>query len=374
MVALAIGLALLLVISLVYLGAKNVFGYANNTVRMSEDANYALEMVAREIRMASYAGCAGTYATMSSGTPAVLTYVPNLDLISGQNHSLSQADAQSLNPFFGTAALAGDPSPTGVFTAFNSVRGFDATFAAARTALGSSSAYTLSTTDPVLYVAGGSNEAVQINAATTSPSAALTIHGNPYGWKDMTLFVISDCGKSEVFQADSVTATAITHAATVNDSASFSADYGNDALVMPLTSSLFFLATPKTGAAKPSLYRRHFNGNLGTASSNAGVTSEELVTHVEAIEFQYGENTTNDATGQPTYLADVYRTSAGAVVDWSRVVSVRIGLVLSSEDDNLTPDTSAAFPWLRGTFSAVSDRRLRRTYGTTVTIRNRMGL
>jgi type IV pilus assembly protein PilW len=150
--------------------------------------------------------------------------------------------------------------------------------------------------------------------------------------------------------------------------------YGADAIVTPLISSTYFLATRKNGtvsAKNPSLYRRYFNGTTATI--------EELVPNIEAINFQYGENTTLQTAGpnigQPTFQTDVYR-AADAVNDWSRVVSVRIGFIMVSEDTNMTPGADNDITWNGGTFTPANttDHRLRRAYSTTVSIRNRMGV
>jgi type IV pilus assembly protein PilW len=364
MVAMTIGLFLLGAVALVYTTTKTGFVHANNTVRMAEDANFALDMISRDVRMASFAGCIGS-SVVKTGTPTAVysNYVPGIVLpVAGtddKTHPFSSTVAEE----FGT-----------IFSARNAVFGFDKNNTAALTALGTSTAYTKSTDYPMLYVAGGSSQAVQLStvmdATTTSTTSPLAITSDPYKWAadtgKSTYFIVSDCNNAELFRASAVSSSAISHLTPKNTATTFVNLYKSDALVMPLTTSVYFLAT-STKSKTPSLYRRYFNGN----SANF----EEIAPNVEAIDFQYGENTTNNATGDPTYLADTYRTTAATVTDWSRVVSVRIGLILSSEDDGLAPETSKAVPWTNATdFAATSDHRLRRAYSTTVSIRNRMGL
>ena len=83
MVAMTIGLFMLLAIALVYSTSKTGFSYANNTVRMTEDGAFALDLIARDVRMASYAGCTGSNIR-TAGTPPVSFYTPKLDLLAGQ--------------------------------------------------------------------------------------------------------------------------------------------------------------------------------------------------------------------------------------------------------------------------------------------------
>lgn len=357
MVAMTIGLFVLMGIAVAYTTAKSAFGYASNTVHMAEDAAFGLDMISRDLRMAGYAGCAGTSVTSNGATPPAYTYTPSLTLLAGQTL------AANPNPFFG---VTGAPTALqNVYADDFAVYGFDANNGTVNNAMGTSTAYTRSTTDPVLFVTGGSPQALQLNAAMSSASDNLAIPADTYNWANntnATLMIVADCNSAELFSANSVNTTTkqISHAATANASASLSKTYGTDALVLPLASSLYFVAT-RTNASNPSLYRRYFNGS--------SVAVEELVPNVTAMTFQYGE----DTTSPPDAVPDVYRTTAASVVSWPNVVTVRIGLILATEDDNLTPTTSGNINWLGGTYTP-TDKRLRRAYSATVAVRNRMHL
>ena len=109
--------------------------------------------------------------------------------------------------------------------------------------------------------------------------------------------------------------------------------------------------------------------------------------NVEAITFQYGLNTTcvNSAActspnTTPSYIADTYVKDIdanSATIDWSRVVSVRMGLIMVTEDNGQTNNVSKTgtgddINWVDGQYKVpTADRRLRRAYSTTVSIRNR---
>lgn len=361
----AISLFMLIAIALVYSSSKTGFSYANNTVRMSEDASFVIELMGRDIRMAGYAGCTGSAVGSTGGATPVDVYIPSLDLVDSQ--TLSSASTKP-NPFSGVSG--GNLTP--IFTARNAVWGFPANDTNALSVLGGgTSTYTLSTTNPVLYLAGGSPQALQLSAPATTVNDNLSITADTYGWSDATnptFLIIANCQASELFRGSlSGGGTVITHAATNNDSASFANVYGSDATITTLNSSVYFIAT-RVGAANPSLYRRFFNGRVAT--------TEELVPNVEAITFHYGENTSNTptATPVPTYRADIYRTDPTAVLDWSRVVSVRVGLILVSEENNQASVANQSLEWINGTYTPPNDGRVRRAYSTTVSIRNRMGL
>jgi type IV pilus assembly protein PilW len=370
LVAMTISLFIVIALITVYSSIKSGFSYTNNTVRLSEDASYALDMIGRDIRMTAFAGCTGSNFTVDASTPPVTTYTPKFNLISGQ--TISTANLKP-NPFAGV--ITGNLSD--VFTSKNAVWGFAANNTAAIGVLGGgSSSYTVSTTAPMLYLAGGSAQAIQVSSAVAAVTDDIAIPSDTYSWANNvnpTYMIIADCKGSEIFKATAFTSGAgtiktIAHGggAGENNSASLVNTYSSDALVMPLISSIYFLAT-RVGRTVPSLYRRHFNGSIATV--------EELVENVETIVFHYGVNTTNTGGGEPTYITDIYDTDPTAVTDWSRVVSVRMGLVMVSEESGQTTASGQSVPWLGGTLTPDSvDRRVRRAYSTTVSIRNRMGL
>jgi type IV pilus assembly protein PilW len=368
MVAMAISLFLLIAIGLVYSSSKAGFSYANNTVRMSEDGTFALDSMSRDIRMAAYGGCAGTkfvdnpLLVGTKSTPKLLNATSPQFVPSVTN--------PAPNPFSGLALAAS-----------NAVQGFkgdDTASGTARTAMGidSSTSFTASTTMPMLYVSGGSERALQVSAGLASGATEINFPGDPLKWFNdsaLTFRIISDCKNSEVFRS-----TSMTTAGKMTTDKPLLNGYDADAVVTPLISSTYFLATRKNGAATSSLYRQYFDG--------VKRQNEELVPNVEAITFQYGENTSClggvappcTAANPPAFVADVYRTDATSVVDWSRVVSIRVGLIMVTEDNGQAVKTSATtetIPWIAGDYAVpTADRRLRRAYSTTVTIRNRSGL
>jgi type IV pilus assembly protein PilW len=366
MVAMTISLFMLIALAVVYSASKAGFAYTNNTARLSEDAAFAIDMLGRDIRMAGYAGCAGSnFVTDASNNT---TYTPKFDAIANQ---AINTEAHKPNPFQGV--IAGDFN--NVFTAKNAVWGFAANNAPAMGVLGGgSTSYTVSTTYPILYLAGGSGQGLQVTAPVDTVTSDVPIPEDTYNWgnnsSNATYFIISDCKGSEIFRASAssiISGVGIVHDAIDNATASLSNTYTDDAVVSPLVTSVYFLATP-TGRSVSSLYRRWFNGSVA-------LPTEELVQNVEAMTFQYGVNTSNTTGGEPTYIADFYQSDPTAVTDWSRVVSIRIGLVLTSEEDNTSAVSGQSVPWLGGTFApSANDRRLRRAYSTTVSIRNRMGL
>ena len=97
-----------------------------------------------------------------------------------------------------------------------------------------------------------------------------------------------------------------------------------------------------------------------------GETVAELVDGVEDFQVEYGIRTGNNP------VANEYRT-ANDVADWSRVVSVRFRLLLSSTDDNIVAKSGGAVQSINFNGAAVAaDGRLRQTFGSVVAMRNRV--
>lgn len=379
MVTMTIGLFLLAAIGLLFMTSKAGFSFANNTVRMSEDASYAIESISRDVRMAAYGGCAGTILVRSAGADAVLYTADDV-----LDYPIEQLTKSTPNLFRVTGLTdkhdAPNPFATQQLSAANAIMGFKGTGTAsdtARTAISApTSTLTISTTSPILFVSGGSDRALQVNAVVAAGAETLNFTGDPMKWVKPNVapypyMLISDCKGAELFRM-----TTMTSAGAMTLESPLINAYGPDAIVTPLVSSAYFLATHKNGtvsAATTSLYRRYFNGSVATF--------EELVPNIEAIDFQYGVNTQSNLAGphagEPTFQTDIYRT-ADNVADWSRVVSVRISFILVSDEANITAENENTIYWSGGTGEYTppnaTDRRLRRAYSTTVSIRNRMGV
>jgi type IV pilus assembly protein PilW len=65
--------------------------------------------------------------------------------------------------------------------------------------------------------------------------------------------------------------------------------------------------------------------------------------------------------------------SAAAVTDWNNVVSVRLGLLVRTLEDNLRPNADADTYALAGSNITMdgSDKRIRRVFTSVIALRNR---
>lgn len=120
----------------------------------------------------------------------------------------------------------------------------------------------------------------------------------------------------------------------------------------------FFLAAGANGA------NALFCDNTGTVGPGIVTTQVELASDVENMQILYGEDTDLDATAN-RYLP------ASDVASFDNVVSVRIALLVRSTNQVAASLNTSTYNLLGAVFDPVDDRRVRRVYTATITLRNR---
>jgi type IV pilus assembly protein PilW len=373
MVSITLSLAIMLALSTVYVASKQSFRYQETTGRLQEDAGFALDLIAKDLRVAGFGGCMGV-TTVTSGSPAVTTYYPT--------SGLSSANPDGINGSNPLATL--EPTNLGVtaqpLMPGSVVRGFDTL----PTAMYSGTVSVSGNSGSLFFYSGGTS-AVAVNAAMAASTDPLMVASDPYKWRNETNasgvfdFVVSSCTASSLFKgkvAVSGSAYQISHDSALGNAAaalSSGSTYGTDAMVFPVEWKLYFIGT-RAGASAPSLYVISYNGNQRSAA-------QEMVPNVESMRLNYGENTSNltdpvTAVVTPTLVTDVWRATAADVTDWSRVTAVRIGLMMVTSDDNANSGVTLVTPKLLGlTYTpptGASLKRARKAFSTTVVLRNQV--
>lgn len=315
MVALAISLLITIAIFSAYLGASAASKMADAQARMNEDAQAALLILSQQLKMAG-------------NNPDQADRVDNAD------PSLSSRR----NPVYGATSY-----PTGSYTTSNFfMRGCDGQFSNINSA---------SSLDKLDCSGGGSllPDAIAINYEADSFN---TIPTSPATGKFPT-----DClGK----KLDTITAVLPTVVGTGTATTTVTyAVAGNE----------FYISSP-TLVDAPSLYCK---GN-GAASP-----AQALVENIEDLQFTYGavDSTTSSTTATVAgYLrADelaALTSVANSAMPWSKVLAVRICILVRSEGQVVSADSTARYLSCAGTLEPTPpDRRLRQAYFTTVVLRNR---
>jgi type IV pilus assembly protein PilW len=201
----------------------------------------------------------------------------------------------------------------------------------------------------------------------TAKDAPLVIPPSPRQYAAGSPFLVADCQNADLFRASALVktdATAIAHADTYNSSvynssAELSKAYGAAALVFPFEVIAYRIQTNPAG--NPGLFRV-VNG-----------TAQEVVENVKDLQIVYGVDANGDGA------VDAYRP-ADQVTDWTRVLAVRVSLLLRGPTPNIATAPPAVF-WDRnndGTndFNPATDadaqaRRLLQVFTTTIALRNR---
>ena len=331
LIALTIGLFVVGAIGALYVNTRNGFSYANEVARIQETGRFALETINRDIRMAGYNGCSRSVITSNIITNG------------------------SSNPLLDIATP---------------IRGYGG--GTLPTAL--SGAGALSGTD-VLVLMGGSGSGEMVVKSHDPALAQIETLGHSV--KSGELLMVTDCSKASMFQASAVAANYIEHntggspgncskflgVTCPSSGAAASYVYKPGSSMMRVFSNAYFIADSVANPGTRSLYAMALEGTNGTS------TKRELLNNVEDMQISYGV----DGDGNGT--ADSYVRASG-VTDWSKVISVKIGLLVRSAGANVSTG-SQPYTFMRpdGTttewLEAPTDRILRRVFSETAVARNR---
>jgi len=285
MVAIAVGLFLTAGIVQIFVANKQTYRAADASARIQENARFALEILARDIRMAGYLGCAATALEIDNNLSDTSSFLYDLETAAGG--------------FESTSSTGWTPSLDASITS----------------ALGGSDVMAIRGVFPN-----------QVAVTGTCPAATLVV-GNAGGLTQGDIAIVGNCGAATIFQITGLSGTTVAHAtggsspgnADANLAACFA---GNGALGRLSTRAFYIRANP---AGVPSLYRTDISGT--------NTATVELVEGIENMQVLYGVDT---GGGDPV-SANQY-VPANSVADWDDVVSVRIELTLQSVEDRVTTD------------------------------------
>lgn len=350
LIALVIGLILVAGVAEVYLGAKQSYRLQDAQGRIQENGRYALEILQNDLRQAGYMGCP-SLAEMTFNTPPPN---PQLHLLAkSPAPSFSSAlPARSLQALQGYDDVAKNWTPT--FASDSFLKGWSS--AGTQSVIAGTDVIAIQFAESCggRVQAGATDAGATIAAGNACSLTASVCGGGSCASGD--LLVISDCKSADVFRAKTVTAGGATIGVddTVNGKGGkLSKAYGVDAEVLIFRPRIYFIRLNPNG--DPSLYRLD--------NANTGATADEVIEGVENMQILYG----SDSDGNRS--AERYVT-ASEVTDWSRIIAVQIELTLRSTGidagNNLTASVSSS-PFDGDT---LVDRRLRRSFGVTVKLRN----
>jgi len=356
MVGMVLGLLLLGAVLQVYLSTKMTFNTQDQKSALEEGGRYALEFIARDVRMAGLTGCSSRF-------------MPNSQLLV-RNHLNGAAafplefmtavrgfEANSSGPGQTLSLAASDPAPGGTW---------NATLPAAVAALAVPGS-------DVLLISGMSAQTWPLVDPFTQGSQIFVQPGNDIAQGDIVF--VTDCSQGFVFQATNVTQaggkTNIVggRGGAVPGNADAIAEQGPNggafrqgAMVARASSVAYFIGRGANGA--PALFR----ASLLPPDNNAvarQLRAEELISGIESMQLLYGLDTDGN------FAINQYR-SGNNVGDWNQVRTVRAAFLARAEGNTLLTPDSTTYRMLGTTVNPIDDRRQRRVFEMTISLRNRL--
>lgn len=324
MIAIVLGLILVAGVIELFVNNRQVYRVQDAQSRLQENGRYAMKVLTQSIERAGYLGC----ATRSALNINNMLNTPNTYLWD----IITPIEGQEA-----TGANSWTPSIDSSIT--NPVGGSDI--------------LTIRTIEPP--------ELRVVSHPTTGlPGSESIIVNSSNGLVTGDIVLAHDCVAGVIFEITSATPNngTLQHAqgtGTANTPGNVTEALGYN-----------FGAGWVNKVATNSFYVRN-NGNAQVASlyrKTAGDPAVELVEGIESMQVSYGVDTTGNGS------ADAYQT-ANQIGNWNNIVSVRIDLVMVSLEDNLTVNESQEYN-LEGNNIDPGDRRLRKIFTRTVTLRNRV--
>ncbi len=327
MIAMTIGFIVLAGIGYLYIESRQAFRSMDNLSRMQESARYALEIMARDIRMAGYRGCASSSGDFhntlnNSGTSAYNFGLP-----------INGYDGGAAN---WTPAL---PADTGGLSGLSILAGTDAI---------------------ILRSATGSGTTVSKQPGNSSADLQIT---TPNDVTINDIVMVTNCKASTVFQITNMnvngTGQNVVHNIGIGSPGNFTKDLvenysASGGEMIKMQSKSYFIRTGASG--RPALWQ--FDNYKPAAGDNPA----EIAEGIENMQILYGIDA--DSNG----IVESY-AAADAVANWSQVAAVRISLLVAGNDDNVA--TSKQKYNYNGALVDATDQRLRQVFTTTVSVRNR---
>ncbi|WP_022947032.1 PilW family protein [Methylohalobius crimeensis] len=324
MVSLVSGLILTAGVIQIYVANKQTYRVNDASARIQENVRFAMELLARDLRMAGYDGCAGSARILVNTLNDTSSFLYNYgNAIYGFEATSDSAWTPTVDASI-TSPLGGRDIVT--------IRG------------------TFESGVPITGQPSNSNDCNNSSSYTADLKIADTS-----GLDDGDIVIAGDCSKASIFQITNINindnVVHNTGAGTPgNATKNLGACYAGKGSLTKITTRTFYIRNNAAGV--PALYRK-----------DGSADAEELVAGIEDMQILYGVDSNGDESANQFLRAN-------DVTDWNRVTSARISLLLRSSEDNITTD-SQSYKYNDST-TTPADRRLRRVFTTTISLRNRL--
>lgn len=324
MIASTIGFIVLGGIGYLYLESRQAFRSMDSLSRMQESARYALEVMARDVRMAGYRGCASSNVAVTNVLNSKTTTAYNFDVPVNGYDAAGAGWAPAL------------PSDTGGVSLLSIVAGTDAI---------------------ILRGAYGGGATV----TSHNPTAASLKVTEPNDIIENDILMVTDCTAASVFQVSNhnpASAFNVVHnegatATPGNLTKDLGRKYENGEVIKMQTKTYFI----RNGAnGRPALWQ--FDNHKAAGGDNPS----EIADGIRNMQIKYGSDADSDGA------VESY-TNADTVADWKKVAAVRISLLVAGNEDNVA--TAKQTLNYDGAPYTAGDLRLYQVFTTTITMRNK---
>lgn len=348
MVSVVIGLIILAALAQIFATSRGAYHLEEGLARVQESGRFAMEFLAQDIRMAGYAGCNSNGLTIGTVSGSGPNTVCSTNFCNGVSPGSTLFDfnpnGMSGHRYTGTGNNLTDWTPA-LPSAF---------FANGEVRAGSD----------VIVIQRGSTLNTNLTGNTTPDNANVQFIDTADLAGVVTagsVLMLTDCTGGDVFRATNASAGSgkitVAHSSG-NVSTYLTHKFGNDAELMMFVSRAYYIGTGASG--EPALKMKEL-------SSAGALVDREMVEGIEELRILYGEDT--DATADN--IADRYRT-ADAVVDWRRVLNVRVGMLAVTPVNVDTAPDNRSYTLVPGqTLAAKNDKRRRQLFTSTFQVRNR---
>lgn len=199
------------------------------------------------------------------------------------------------------------------------------------------------------------------NATSGFPSSASDNHNQ--------LLLVSDCTRNLLVMSNKFDSASVDIDTSRNNASADQLSSISNGQAVMLKGVLYYLRIPTDSyRTRPGLYRKEIEIKTNNTNTNFGhKNAQEIIPNILSLQFLYGEAESDNVSANRYVTAD-------QVGDWRNVVSVRIYLLLETQDANASPD-QFDFTFHGRTYSPENsaDKRMRREYSKTVSLRNRTG-
>jgi len=328
MVALTISLLLLAGVGAMFVSSKSSYETTDKLSRIQESGRYALDQFTYDVRSAGYVGCSrtSTYISTSLNDTGTLTW----NFMDGPVRGYQYVSTGSWSP----ALPTGVPAP---------LDGSD-----------------------VLVLRLPVREAVplKVQSDMISGTSDIILPAVPGAFTAGDIALAYSCEAQAFFQVTDFTGGVMKHTTSGGFTPGNAVDtinypFRTNAEVIPVNTVVYYVAPNSAGTAGVSSLFRKIGNNA----------PEELVEGVEQMQVDYGVDTNLDN------VIDAY-VVAGPTVDWSRVLSVRVALLVRSLEQYGTEQDVGTYTLLSApnavAFTAPGDRYYREVFTSTIGIRNKV--